>query len=1139
VVDRLNDISYSYHYRNLDSTCYYARMAYKASDDYESGRSEALNNLAFVNIIRMNFDAAENQLNEIINTSDNQVEQLIADVQMMRICQRQSENKNFYDYREHALKRLRRINEERTTLTQREKKRVLYAESDLHIITSTYYYYIGLERQSRMAISKININGDILNDTAQTLNYLYMVGSGGVLTDKNKVDLYQNEFNYLMRCLIRSSNSGYDYWAANSRQAIAEHFTDNEMRHLLIENNKADLIFVNPALLPDSMLTIWLADKALDTFIKYGDVYQIAASYRTVAQCYMAEHNYRAAINNLQRALDSSELIYQSPDLIATIYEQMCIAYSALGMKNESDYYRNSYLDMQESTRQDRQYEARADELNKESEQLNIMMFGIIGAILLLVFGISLFNKKNRKLNKNNDFAQLLMPLEEWQRKNEGIVAKRNEMMDGINEKRSINVLHIEDNKRRNEEQRAKINLVNTIIPLIDRIIYAAHKSLNNHEDSKEKENQIAYISEITDKINEYNSVLTDWIQMRQGALSLKVETFALNEIFSVVKKGKTTFKLKGITLNVEDTDLNVKADRILTLFMINTLADNARKFTDSGGSVSIYARVKKSDSHQTESVPEGYVEISVEDTGKGLTHDELNNIFNHKIYNGHGFGLVNCKGIIDKYRKTSSIFSESIISAESRSGKGSRFYFRLPLGIKRAMMVVIMFLVTLGGMASPKVPDKNLDFAARYVDSMRTCNIRHDYHRTLMYADTACHYLNAHYLSINKGSKVLMKMMGNTSLTAPEIKWYRDSVRLNYDVVLNLRNESAIAALALNLWDVYEYNNKLCVSLFHEISADNNLPAYCRDMQMKQTNKNIAIVILLCFLVLVLPAYYMVYYRHRLYYRFCIDRIKSINEILESEDDPEVKLKKITDIENAQTRLPEEMESLAQRITEALNKSIAISKAQSDSIEMADDELKRSEYENNLLHVSNSVLDNSLSTLKHETMYYPNRIKQLADVDDVDVNAILEVADYYRNIYMMLSSQLMRQTEYVKFHLENVRMHDADLFGDADLLRYLFDILTHQLNGEITKVDSSVKNYVSFSVAVKNIKLTPEECENLFVPNKNNINMLICKQIVRDHSEFTNLRGCGISAQPDVGNESGIIINVTIPQARKWKNLK
>lgn len=104
-IDILNKRSYSFHYRNLDSTLYYATKAYELSGSYDDGKAEALNNLAFVNIVKMEYDAAFNKLNSLVGITDNQVELLIADIQMMRLCQRQSRNKEFYDYHESALQR--------------------------------------------------------------------------------------------------------------------------------------------------------------------------------------------------------------------------------------------------------------------------------------------------------------------------------------------------------------------------------------------------------------------------------------------------------------------------------------------------------------------------------------------------------------------------------------------------------------------------------------------------------------------------------------------------------------------------------------------------------------------------------------------------------------------------------------------------------------------------------------------------------------------------------------------------------------------------------------------------------------------------------------------------------------------------
>ena len=74
----MNSQSYAYHYRNVDSALAYAVRAYELSDGYSEGRAEACNNQAFVCIVRMQYNEAEKLLNEVLATSDNQVERMVA-----------------------------------------------------------------------------------------------------------------------------------------------------------------------------------------------------------------------------------------------------------------------------------------------------------------------------------------------------------------------------------------------------------------------------------------------------------------------------------------------------------------------------------------------------------------------------------------------------------------------------------------------------------------------------------------------------------------------------------------------------------------------------------------------------------------------------------------------------------------------------------------------------------------------------------------------------------------------------------------------------------------------------------------------------------------------------------------------------
>ena len=998
VVDKLNSLSYAYHYRHIDSTELFAQRAYDAAAGYAAGRAEALNNKAFVSIARMDYDKAEQQLNEALSVTDNQIELYIAEVQMMRLCQRRSDNRAFYEHRERAESHLLRIREERDALPERLQRRMNYAETEMAIVNSTYYYYVGLERQSVEAIQTMDTEV-ARRDTAQYLNYLYNIGAGGVLTDGSAEQIRADEIECLERCLTIADRCHYPYFKAQALEGLADHTGD-----------------------------ISLAEEALQLFKTYGDVYQIAGAYRTLASCYHAMGDDYQALDNLNKAL-ADKRINQAPDLVASIREQLSVAYSAVDDKPQSDYNRNIYIDLQEQTRQDRELEARAGILDREATQLNWMILAVIVAILLLLFFLWLFNRLNRRQQDDHQLDDVL------EQKQEEVAEAR---------------LRVERNERRHLEQRAKISLAMGILPLIDRIRHEVNHLVSldklDNLDNPGKQESLNYIRELTDNINEQNEVLTQWIQLRQGELSMHVESFPLQALFDIVARSKKTFQMKGVDLRVSPTEATVKADRVLTLFMLNTLADNARKFTPEGGHVDISATEK-----------DNYVEVSVADTGHGMNADVLAHVFDHKVQQGHGFGLMNCKGIIEKYRKTSQLFSVCSLQAESEEGRGSRFFFRLPKGIKR-LILLLAILSPLTAHLSPLSAQSALDRAHIFADSAYFSNINGTYARTLEFADSCRACLNAHYQQQHPKGQLLMQAESDDA-TPAEIEWLHDGIDTNYQIILDIRNESAVAALALHEWSLYAYNNKVYTQLFKELSADATLADYCRTMQQSQQNKRIAVILLLVLLVLIVPAYYMLYYRHRLYQRFRQERQQQTN------------------------------------------------------IEMADDELRRAELENANLHVANSVLDNCLSTLKHETMYYPSRIRQLVDAGDMQ--SLTEVAAYYRDLYGILIQQATSQVERIKLHIHPVELYGQKVLGDENLLHYLFELIRGEkveARGEKLEVKAEVKDdkYVVFSIPLTT-RLSP-------------LTSLLIRQIVRDHGEATARRGCGIVIDNN-------LVNITLPR--------
>ena len=242
-VDRLNARSYAYHYRNLDSTASYATQACQLADGYDAGRAEALNNLAFVAIVRMQYDRADSLLSEVTATTDNQLQLLIAYVQQMRLCQRRSRNREFHEYRALADRALGRIHEERQLLSPADERRLLYAESEYAIVNSTYYYYVGLERQSIAALRAIDPN-EVIRDTAQFLNYLYNIGAGGIITEGTQQEINQLEFDHLMRCFLLARKGDYPFFAANAIEALSEHLMVPEYRERLIVDNMPAMKFL-------------------------------------------------------------------------------------------------------------------------------------------------------------------------------------------------------------------------------------------------------------------------------------------------------------------------------------------------------------------------------------------------------------------------------------------------------------------------------------------------------------------------------------------------------------------------------------------------------------------------------------------------------------------------------------------------------------------------------------------------------------------------------------------------------------------------------------------------------------------------------------------------------------------------------
>lgn len=1415
LIDSLNQAAYAYRYKNLDSSDYAASRAYREVGFYRQGKAEACNNLGFCAFMRMDFEQAERYHQEVYGLTKNELELLIADVGLMKIYQRTALNKEFYDYRNSALRRMKRIAEDNNLFTYKhERMRLAYARSEFYIVSAIYYYYLQQRPEALASINEVPENEELAADTNQLLYYHYIKGSASLCGGETPDERRLKEFDELYTTWRLASRKGYLYFEGNGVQGLANlmaspdayEFFQGRRSHALKQ-------FGEPV---DSLLPMRLGQLALEKFRQYNDIYQIAGAYVSIGKYLNAHGEYGQALDTLTRALECvnnhhrqfydchdsldwlkaydrrdticaekawiQQKLKTVPEWISRIREQLSVTYAGLGMKEYSDYNRNIYLDILEDTRQDKELESRYQALEKEAGQLNLLLFFVVAGLVAVSVFFWFFNKRSKARNKlhlyrlqsildicqgitasipadaqseeeiteailtvvrpalkslfgtedvyikerrlvfaqrmgkdEQAMAQVIDPYIQWALDNGMTSVSLGEEQRRLEKQRYIHEQHIAGNKRQNLIKKACLSIVNGIHPYIDRILNEVHKLVHMgyiHDEAIKREKYL-YIDELVTTINEYNDILALWIKMKQGTLSLNIETFELNGLFELLRKGSRAFEMKQLDLEVEPTDVCVKADKALTLFMINTLAENARKYTPKGGKVKVYAR--KGDN---------YVEISVEDNGCGLSPEDVAHIVGEKVYDskaigmndapdreelrknkGSGFGLMNCKGIIEKYKKTNALFNVCLFDVESTLGQGSRFYFRLPAGVRKVLTGVLLVLslgmASCSGTAGSDIPAEAvpdslamvwqeefeflLDRASDYANEAYFCNVDGEYAMALQYIDSAMICLNEHYKEYAEAPHRYMTLTGDD--TPAELDWWNELFNSDFHVILDIRNEAAVAFLALKQWDDYSYNNGAYTTLYKLLGEDQSLEEFCRELERSTNNKMVSILLVIILLVTLCLGYYILYFRRRLVNRWNLEQVLEINkqvftasvmpvpgnetgEMLQREEDALNDIpQQITDnafdavnellsierlgiavyneaarkLEYASNPLEEREEDRLVRvgfmqrcfeqqkylaengmqalplIVKAGNSSRCIgvlclvrSEAQQEShrllleliaryvaivifnavvklatkyrdIETAQDEARRASWEDSLLHVQNMVLDNCLSTIKHETIYYPNRIKQLigrlrsgeltAMEEQETVAAISELIEYYKGIFSILSQCASRQLEEVTFKRTVIavselseaaeryfrkacrgrdasvifRMEEADVsvVGDVNQLRFLLENLIDEalsvpVSGEIYLTCAVEGDFVRFLFTDTRREKTREELNQLFYPNLARMTAgekgelrgteyLICKQIIRDHDEFAGRRGCRINAEPT--EKGGFAVYFTLPR--------
>ncbi|MFW1921832.1 sensor histidine kinase [Acinetobacter geminorum] len=171
---------------------------------------------------------------------------------------------------------------------------------------------------------------------------------------------------------------------------------------------------------------------------------------------------------------------------------------------------------------------------------------------------------------------------------------------------------------------------------------------------------------------NLLESLLT-WAMAEGGRFVYHPINFKLRQVSNIVCDVLHTLALKkNIELvNGVPDDLNIYADINMMTSVIQNLVSNALKFTDVDGSGKVFIEAQQADTN---------VEITVRDTGLGMTEQQMANLFHPRITasfkgtageKGAGLGLSLCKRFVE--------INQGQITVDSKEGVGTTFKVLLP----------------------------------------------------------------------------------------------------------------------------------------------------------------------------------------------------------------------------------------------------------------------------------------------------------------------------------------------------------------------------------------------------------------------------------------------------------------------------
>jgi two-component system sensor histidine kinase/response regulator len=310
--------------------------------------------------------------------------------------------------------------------------------------------------------------------------------------------------------------------------------------------------------------------------------------------------------------------------------------------------------------------EAKAIKTRLESEEndnrfksLVIIGIGILFSMVLVAFLMSLYSqKKIIALNDSlNDSHQSILDKELELRKSFGTLEEKYEEIKGLNasKNRLLSIL--------SHDLRQPFNQILAVLDLIDQDILSF-------------EERRGIVHELKISVEETSSMvnnLLQWSKSQFEGRKMKPQVLNLEIIAKRVSlELSVLLKKKSIHLDFKvDEFLHLRADEVQFASIIRNVLSNAYKFSEEKSTIKVCGDVSKD---------EKYSLLRIEDTGIGMTKEQLSSVLNNKgqlsmpgTNNelGTGIGMMIVQEFVDQ--------NNGYMQVESELGKGTTFTVALP----------------------------------------------------------------------------------------------------------------------------------------------------------------------------------------------------------------------------------------------------------------------------------------------------------------------------------------------------------------------------------------------------------------------------------------------------------------------------